>query len=195
MASTFSEPQPTAQHSASASLTTFPLFPLLASELRILILTHASSPNLHPIIHQIDTRRSTFISNQAPHPLLHTSRLTRSTYLLTTGAVYAFGTYVSFTHDIFYFPHFARVDNLDKLRAFLKCEETRGIRKLAVKRELFDRAWGEFFGSSSRTTSTALGNGMGEGGGRGGGLEGMEELLIVWRDWRVVREAWREKEG
>jgi len=64
-----------------------------------------------------------------------------------------------------------------------------------VKRELFDRAWGEFFGSSSRTTSTALGNGMGEGGGRGGGLEGMEELLIVWRDWRVVREAWGEKEG
>ncbi|PVH76787.1 hypothetical protein DL98DRAFT_657245 [Cadophora sp. DSE1049] len=182
---TLSNPQPTTTPSAP----TFPLFPLLPLELRLQIFTHASSTHLAPILHQIDTRRGTFISNQPPHPLLHTSRLSRSTYLSTTRNISAFGTYVSFSRDIFYFPHFVRLDNLSKLRSFLDCPEIRLIRRFAVKRELFDGAWQVIFSCASTG-----GRGL-EDEGEGEGLVGMEELLMVWRDWRVVREAWWEKGG
>ncbi|KAH7411183.1 hypothetical protein BKA64DRAFT_375527 [Cadophora sp. MPI-SDFR-AT-0126] len=173
---------------------TFPLFPLLPLELRLQIFTHASSTHLHPLIHQIDTRRGTFISNQAPHPLLHTMRLSRATYLLTTSAVWAFGTYVSFSRDVFYFPHFARLENMAKLEAFLRCEGVGRIKRLAVKRELFDRAYQVIFGSTGGGGGGG-GDLEGVGEGEGEGLVEMEELLMVWRDWRVVREAWWDKVG
>ncbi|XMA17759.1 hypothetical protein WAI453_010550 [Rhynchosporium graminicola] len=163
--------------STDSQRTTFLLFHLLPAELRLKILTYASLPPITPSkVHLIGPNPhhwSTLISNQAPSPLLSTSSLTRSVYLSTTSSIPAFNTYVSFPTDTFYFtPHTNHNQlNSTSLTALLSCEDTRHIKKFAVRRDVFDRSHREIFE----------------------GMEGLEELCVVlrdWRDWRPIREAW-----
>ncbi|KAK0119665.1 hypothetical protein ONS95_011102 [Cadophora gregata] len=46
------------------------------------------------------------------------------------------------------------------------------IQRLAVKKELFDRTYPLIFNMMAR------------------GSEELQEMCIVWRDWRTVREGW-----
>ncbi|KAL2070509.1 hypothetical protein VTL71DRAFT_13535 [Oculimacula yallundae] len=155
--------------------TAFPLFPLLPPELRLKILTFASLPPLSPKIHLLaphPLHPGTYISNQPPHALLSTTSLARSIYLSSTQALPAFNTYVSFTHDIFYYITPVTHLNTTRLTAFLACEDVKDITRFAVKRELFDRAHREILE----------------------GMEALEKLWVVWKDWRPVREALLERE-